>query len=103
MPMTMCGLRLLPPFAIARVGSSPRPLDNFTFADDKDNPLGFRTIVPAETLVVNGETGELSRHDPDGIKFKDENDRIRPVAPFLDVLGCQPQGRAANGRSEGPR
>jgi hypothetical protein len=46
-------LRILPPFAIARLGSSPDPMDNYQLiiAD----PIGARQIQPAETLLVNRE------------------------------------------------
>jgi hypothetical protein len=49
-------------------------------------PIGYREIVPQETLVVNEATGEIERsYTPDRIAFKD-GDKIRPVAPFLEVF-----------------
>ncbi|MGE3873600.1 MAG: hypothetical protein AB7F74_11655 [Parvibaculaceae bacterium] len=79
-------LRILPPFAIARLGSAPDPLDNYTIAADKEGPLGYRAIVPAETLIVDAATGEITgSHVPDEMRFKQDG-RIRPVAPFLEVF-----------------
>lgn len=84
--MTIQALRILPPLAIARLGSATQPLDNFVTEIDSENPLAFRRIVPAETLVVDEKTGEIERSwTPPTITFK-ENGRIRPVAPFLEVF-----------------
>src|SRR5262245_9626661 len=79
-------LRILPPFAIGRLGSASDPLDNYTIAADKEGPLGYRTIVPAETLIVDEATGEITgSHVPKEMHFK-QHGRIRPVAPFLEVF-----------------
>lgn len=83
--MTIQSLRILPPLAIGRLGSAPAPLDNFTTEIDPEHPLDFRRIVPAETLVVDDKTGEISKSwVPTAIEFK-QNGSIRPVAPFLEV------------------
>lgn len=77
-------LRILPPFAIARLGSSPDPMDNYqlVIAD----PIGARQILPAETLLVDGETGEVTaKHPPFEVRFRDADYNIRPIAPFLEV------------------
>jgi hypothetical protein len=80
-------LRILPPFAIARLGSAREPLVNYTIDDDPDLPLEFRGIQARETFVVDPATGEISGSFlPDEIAFKDEQERIRPVAPFLEVF-----------------
>lgn len=85
--MKIRALRILPPFAIARLGSSPDPLVNYSIDDDPDLPLEFRGIVARETLVVDPATGEISESFlPEEIAFKDEQERIRPVAPFLEVF-----------------
>ena len=79
-------LRILPPFAIGRLGSAREPLDNYTLAADTEGPLDFRRIVPAETLTVDDKSGEITgSHVPKAIQFK-EDGRIRPVAPFLEVF-----------------
>jgi hypothetical protein len=83
--MAITDLRILPPLAIARLGSSPEPLDNYDVVVDPDKPLGARQIVPAETLVVDGETGALTAKTPSAIRFKDDEGRVRPVAPFVEV------------------
>jgi hypothetical protein len=84
--MTIRALRILPPFAIGRLGSAPEPLDNYTIEDDPDHPLGFRRIKGAPTLIVDEATGEIRESrvvpNPD---FK-QGERIRPVAPFLEVF-----------------
>lgn len=77
-------LRILPPFAIARLGSSPDPMDNYQLiiAD----PIGARQIQPAETLLVNDKTGEVEAKEPPfEVRFRDDDYRIRPIAPFLEV------------------
>ena len=83
--MTIRELRILPPFAIGRLGSADAPLDNFTISTDPDEVLGFRQIVPAETLYVDDKTGEISRKSvPRSVEFKTDG-KIRPVAPFIEV------------------
>src|SRR5690349_9850679 len=84
--MAILDLRILPPIAIGRLGSSETPLEAYCLDIPKDKPLGFRTISPQETLVVDPVTGAIaSCETPLSIKFKD-GDRIRPVAPFLEVF-----------------
>ncbi len=84
--MTIRELRILPPFAIGRLGSAPEPLDNYMIEDDRENPLGFRQIVGAPTLVVDETSGEIcEKRLSKKVAFKQGN-RIRPVAPFLEVF-----------------
>jgi hypothetical protein len=79
-------LRILPPLAIARLGSSPTPMVNYDAVVDDQNPTGYRTIVPAETLIVDRATGEITdSRTPDRVSFRDNNGLIHPVAPFLEV------------------
>jgi len=79
-------LRILPPFAIGRLGSAPDPLDNYTIETGLDMKLGFRPIKPAQTLIVDATTGEIREsRTPASVQFK-QGDRIRPVAPFLEVF-----------------
>jgi hypothetical protein len=83
--MPIFDLRILPPFAIARFGSSPNPLEAFELKLPDDDPLGFREIVPRETLRINAATGEVDEiYTPPHIQLRD-GDQIRPVAPFLEV------------------
>ena len=84
--MTIRELRILPPFAIGRLGSAAEPLDNYTIEGDRENPLGFRKIVSAPTLVVDETSGEiLERRVSKEVTFKQDG-CIRPVAPFLEVF-----------------
>lgn len=78
-------LRILPPLAIARFGSAATPMDNYDAVVDPANPLGYRTLRPAETLEVDSDSGAITRaFVPDALSFS-ENGALRPVAPFLEV------------------
>jgi hypothetical protein len=82
--MSILEIRILPPLAVARLGSSAEPLENYELVVDQ--PLDHRRIVPSETLKVDGATGEITEaYTPREILFRD-GDRIRPVAPFLEVF-----------------
>ncbi len=77
-------LRILPPFAIARLGSSEDPMDNYKL--EITDPIGARQILPAETFVIDGNTGEISlKKPPFEVNFRDAKGRIRPISPFLEV------------------
>jgi hypothetical protein len=87
---TIKELRILPPFAIGRLGSAKMPMDNYTIdldiAPDDQNPLGYRALKPQPTLIVSERTGEIEdERTPQTLEFK-HNDKIRPVAPFLEVF-----------------
>jgi hypothetical protein len=82
--MSILEIRILPPLAVARLGSSAEPLENYELVVDQ--PLAHRSIVPAETLRVDRASGEITEaYTPREIVFRD-GDRIRPVAPFLEVF-----------------
>lgn len=84
MPCRIVELRLLPPFGIARLGSSPDPMDNYDL--DISDPVGYRRIVPAPTLVIDPRTGAVSgRNPPFAVHFRDTDGLIRPVCPFFEV------------------
>lgn len=77
-------LLILPPLAVARFGSSPDPMDNYEVV--VTDAIGFRQLVPAPTLVMNPETGAIQNETTSGaVKFRDDQKRVRPVAPFLEV------------------
>lgn len=87
-------IRILPPLAIGRLGSSPSPMDNYDFdgflpAEDDPNSaeLGYRKLVTAPTLVVDRQSGKIKeRYTPEGPpRFRDKNHLIRPICPFLEV------------------
>ena len=86
--MPVQNIRILPPFAIARFGSSAIPLEAFDLEVCKDAPLGFQRIVPKETLEVDAATGAITHEytpEQGHIRFRDEQG-IRPVCPFLEVF-----------------
>jgi hypothetical protein len=73
------------------LGSSPEPLENYELDLPADG-LGFRKIVPAETLYIDPTTGAVAKaKKPEVVKFRD-GDRIRPVAPFLEVFAHMDDG-----------
>ena len=77
-------IRILPAFAIARLGSSPDPMDNYDW--EIPNRVGFRKIIAAETFYIDPQTGRIIDYKkPDDVHFRDSKKRIRPVAPFLEV------------------
>ncbi len=78
-------VRILPGITIARLGSSPSPMDNYHTVADGTN---FRRLEPAETLIVNPESGEITGSvTPQIVRFRDGQNRIRPVCPFLELWG----------------
>ena len=77
----------LPPMAVARVGSSDEPVEAYDWADDRSAHGGTQTIVtPALTFEVLAD-GSLRPYLPELIHFKEEDGRIRPVAPFFELWG----------------
>lgn len=87
MPITrILELRILPPFAIGRLGSSSEPMDNYQVVINEEDPIGYRKLLPAETLVVDRSSGKITGLvQPSRVQFRDAEGRIRPVAPFLEV------------------
>ena len=81
---TILELRILPPLAIGRLGSSPEPMDNYALDDSR--PVGYRRLLPADTLHVDRATGRIAaRSRPAAVEFRDAAGRIKPVSPFLEV------------------
>lgn len=79
-------LRILPPLAIARFGSSSEPMDNYELRVPEGDPAGFRELVAAETLVVSRESGEVvASNVPPAVSFRDAQGNLKPVAPFFEV------------------
>jgi hypothetical protein len=88
--LTIKQLRILPPFAIGRLGSASEPMDNYSFDldidPDTETPLGYRQIKAQPTLIVNETSGEIeAERTPATLEFK-RGGKIRPVAPFLEVF-----------------
>jgi len=86
--MKIESLRILPPFAIARLGSGA-PLDSYLIEVDDKAPLDWRTIVPTTTFQIDPSTGAVSREFiPNEIEFTENVNgvvKIRKVAPFLEL------------------
>jgi hypothetical protein len=77
-------IRILPPLVLGRLGSSEQPMDNYRV--EVDEPLGYRKLVPGPTLEVSPRTGEITSADvPKTVRFRDDNQLIKPVSPFLEV------------------
>lgn len=96
--MEILEIRILPPFAVGRLGSSPSPMDNYRLViDDGRDPAcppgakvsdaaGPRLLLPAPTLVVDRATGQVTqRVTPARVRFRDDQGRVRPIAPFLEL------------------
>ncbi|HZZ22846.1 MAG TPA: hypothetical protein VFE60_09840 [Roseiarcus sp.] len=97
---TIRSLRILPPFAIARLGSADAPMDNYTIEMgvklDEDKPLGYRTLKPLPTLIVDEQTGAIKDEAPTPKLLEFIHDgKIRPVAPFLEVFAVLDNGEFA--------
>lgn len=90
--ITIIDLRILPPIAIGRLGSSEIPMDAYSLTVEEERPLDFRTIVPEKSITIDENSGEITKfEEEDFIIFKDEGDKadtgtVRPVAPFLEVF-----------------
>lgn len=77
-------LRILPPFAIARLGPSTDPMDNYKLVIH--DPIGTRRIEADETFVVDPRSGEITaRKPPFPVNFRDAEFNIRPICPFVEV------------------
>lgn len=75
----------LPPMAVARVGGSATPVDSYEWQTDHEAHGAAKTVVrPAVTLDV-AEDGSVSSRLPGEIRFKDDDGKIRPVAPFFEL------------------
>ena len=77
------GASNLPPLAIARLGSSPEPLENYDLV--VEDPLGYRTIRLCETFGSIPRPGNHQAYTPGSIRFATVT-RSGPVAPFLEVF-----------------
>ena len=83
---TIYALHILPPLAIGRLGSAHEPVANYTIVDNPERPLDFRSIVGADTFVIDPASGEiLGTRVPETVSFKD-GEHVRPVAPFLELF-----------------
>ena len=75
----------LPPMAVARLGSGATPLASFSWAQANTRHDANETIIePALSLRVEPD-GSVTPYLPDAIEFKDDDGKIRPVAPFFEL------------------
>lgn len=90
--MKILALRILPPIAIGRLGSSKVPLSAYDLGLSQEKPLDFRNILPKQTFSVDPVSGKITGELPKQISFKDvpskgsKEGKIHPVAPFLEVF-----------------
>src|SRR5882757_7015764 len=78
-------LFFLPPMAVGRLGSSATPLASFSWAEANTRHDANETIIePAVSLRVEPD-GSVTPYLPGEIEFKDDDGRIRPVAPFFEL------------------
>ena len=75
----------LPPMAVARLGGGATPLASFSWAQANTRHDANETIIePALSLQVEPD-GSVTPFLPDAIEFKDDDGKIRPVAPFFEL------------------
>jgi hypothetical protein len=80
-------IRLLPPLAISRLGAALEPVNNYDVIVKENEPLGFRSIEARPTLIVDTATGRITARKTLPVTFKDDEGRVRPVAPFIELWG----------------
>ncbi len=87
-------LVILPPMAIARVGSGLEPLEAFSWGENEFGPDGSgKTSIRPEPSLRFGDDHALSAYLPSAIRFKDEGG-FRPVCPFFELHGVWSEGGA---------
>lgn len=75
---------ILPPAAVARLGASSRPLENFEWRTDPTIHGAAQTVIePATTLDV-ADDGSVTPYLPGMIRFRD-GPNLRPTAPFFEL------------------
>jgi hypothetical protein len=82
--MAIKEIRLLPPLALARLGSSPEPLENYEL--ETPDPVGPRAIVPATSLRLDPAGNITATRSQGPVQFRDADHLIKPVAPFFEVF-----------------
>lgn len=97
--LSLVGIRLNPPMAIARVGRSREPVHAYRWVADENPHRGVQTrIEPAPTLRPVSVSGDghwphrLTISHPRRVTFKDRHGRIRPVAPFFELWARMQRG-----------
>jgi len=73
-----------PPLAVARLGGSATPLENFEWRDDPTIHGAARTVVEPTVTLEIGPDGAALPYRPLLLKFRD-GELLRPVAPFFEL------------------
>jgi len=81
---TILEVFFLPPMAIARLGSSDKPMESFTWTEDPSVFGGDMTIITPQVSLEVREDGSLCPDLPQSIRFRDGKS-LRPVAPFFEL------------------
>lgn len=81
--MSIKQIRILPPLAVARLGSSPEPLENYEL--EIPDAVAPRKIVPSVSLSIDAQGNPSAVVNKGAVSFRDSNGLIRPVAPFFEV------------------
>jgi hypothetical protein len=83
MNMGVRSIRIFPPLAVARLGSSPLPLENYDL--EIPDAVSPRKIVPAMTLLVDEDGNVTKTKSAGSVAFRDSEGFIHPVAPFFEL------------------
>jgi hypothetical protein len=77
------------PLAFARVGGSSTPLPSFQWSkpDLRPRGTGKTMIIPADTFVVDADTGIMSKLPDQQFTLLKDKEGIRPVCPFFELHG----------------
>ncbi len=80
----LIAIHFRPPLAFARLGGSPRPLDNFEWRDDPTIHGAAHTVIEPTTTLELRADGSVLPFRPSLLIFSDEGE-LRPVAPFFEL------------------
>jgi len=84
--MTIRELRILPPFAIGRLGSASEPARHFTIEDDPDHPLGFSTHQRSADAPLSTRRPAKSSGHARRPRLSSRVSRFDRWQPFLEVF-----------------
>jgi hypothetical protein len=84
----LTSLRITPPLAFARIGSSDTPCAAFSWSPADLSPSGSArtTLAVEETLTLDAD-GTVRSALPNAVRFKEADGRLCPVAPFFELHG----------------
>lgn len=91
---------LHPPLALARLGPSETPCENYRWGANDTRPDGTgKTKLERELTLVVRPDNTLESVWPETIEFKDARGRFKPLCPFFELHG---EWIAHGRRDEGP-